>query len=575
MKINNIHSNTLRKNGIYWGIILMLLNVNYVGAQKKISQWDEDLSELLAKIERIHPDPFHHITKEAFYKTAKDVQTSFTNDSIGNQIKMLKLVSLLRDRHTALYPNKGFVNWLPLSIYKFEDGFYVISAIQKYKEILGAKIISFENASASKVFEITADLHSSDNNVGRQLNTYYMSSMDVLSYYNFVDNKKNIILNVLLPNGIQKEIKIESVDISRRLNVVLDHPEFFGPMNEQIYPDYVFAYKGLNIKDYYSQPLGGKMDIPQFLRNRKGYWYEYIAAHNAMYIAICFSTNDSRNGFEDFNSFLKEVFSKIDVNPIEKVILDIRFNPGGDGSITLPLVHEFIKRDSINKKGKLFTLTGRKTYSAAQMIYAEMLEHTNTLLVGEPAGAPVNGYGDPSSFILTNSKMNYQISTLYWQLGHPGDTSRVQKIDIPFVFKGEDYINGKDQALEYILSMDGEYLSLPKILKDYSIEVFKKEYSNRRKQFGTYSWWNPFDEGEMRHTARNLFDNGFREKGYTGFEALIDCYPDSWRAFRDYAQRTIEAKDYERAKNLVKRGLKINPASSDLKELMTIIQQSH
>ena len=562
----------MRTIRIIWILFLALFNVPLLFAQELSSPWQKDLSELVANIKKYHPNPFTQITGEEFLKSVDNLGKHFNTDSIGNQIKMLKLVSLLRDRHTALYPNDAFKHWLPLSIYNFENGFYIISTTANYKGLLGAKIISFENSSASDVFEKTADLHSSDNDYGRKLNTYYMSNMDVLKYYDIVKNVNKIKLTVLLANGEQKDVNMESLEISRDLHIVLDHPEMFGPMDQNKFPDYYFAYKDLNVKDYYNLSLEDKKDIPHFIRNRKGYWYEYLMEYKTMYIAICYSTNNSRNGFEDFSGFLREVFYKIDTNPIEKVVLDIRFNPGGDGSITLPLVHEFIKRDSINKKGKLFTLIGRKTYSAAQMIYASMLRHTNTLLVGEPAGAPVNGFGDPSSFTLENTKMNYQISTLYWQMGHPNDTSRIQKIDIPFVFNGKDYVNGKDRALDYILTLDGDFLTLPKILAEKSIDDFQKEYGRRKKEFGRYNWWNPFDEGEMRYTSRNLFDDGFVERAYVGFEALLEMYPNSWRGYRDYAERRIKANDINKAKELIIKGLNINPTSTDLKELLKNIK---
>ena len=559
---------------LYFNFILLyiLIGLNNLSAQPSQDQWQADLSQLVTTIEAHHPNPYYHISKMVFYDSLNQVKQSLSDDPIANQINMQKLVSLLRDRHTSLHPNSTFKNWLPISIYKFEDGYYIISTIQKYKELLGARILRFNESNADDVFELTADLHPSDNDIGRQLNTYYMSSLDALNYFGISNDSKQIELKVELVSGKRQHTTIEGLQFSRKLHNVIGLAEFFGPMNEDIYSDYLIAYDNLNLKEYYDMPLEDKEEIPLFLRNRRGYWYDYLEAQNTMYIAVCYSTHNSRNGFDNFDSFLKEVFSEIDKNPTDKVILDIRFNPGGDGSITLPLVHEFIKRDAINKKGRLFTITGRKTYSAAQMIYAEMLKHTNTLLVGEPAGAPVNGYGDPGSYTLSNSNMYFNVSTAYWQMGHPNDTSWVQKIDIPVVWSGIDYVLGKDKAIEYILDLNGEYLSLPKILIEQDIDSFHQEYKIRRANFGSYTWWKPFDEREMRYAARDLFDENEIDKGTAGFEALIEMFPNSYRAFRDYAQRLIKIKKYEEAKELANRGLSINPGSSDLQNLLKQIE---
>lgn len=543
-------------------------------SQLSPQKWQEDLSTFVENLEEFHPDPYHHITKEVFYDSLELTKKRISNNDIANQIHVIKLVSLLRDRHTSIYPNSVFKNWLPLSIYKFEDGFYIVSGISKHKNLLGAKILSFEDTPSELVFNKVADLHSSDNDIGRQLNTYYMSSLDVLEHYKFSNSKKQISLQVELANGEQQKVVISGVNFARKLQNVTGLAEFFGPMDESTSSNYVMAYKELNVREYYNQPLEEKVDIPLFLRNRRGYWYDYLKDHKTMYIAVCYSTHNSRNGFDNFNAFLDEVFFEIDNNPIDKVILDIRFNPGGDGSITLPLVHEFIKREQINTSGKLFTLIGRKTYSAAQMIYAEMLKHTNTLLVGEPAGAPVNGYGDPTSFTLPNSKMHYQISTAYWQMGHPNDNSWVQKVDIPIVINGKDYMEGIDRTMDYILSLEGNFKSLPELLKSSDITTFQNEYHKRFQDFGKYNWWKPFEEREMRYIARDLYDQGEIKKGELGFKALIEMYPNSWRAHRDYARRLINLKEFDAALKVVNKGLKVHSSNNDLQDLLELINKN-
>ena len=556
-------------NRVIFLVTLFLSCFQNLFSQPSVAEWKVDLEQLVTSLEKHHPDPYHHISKEVFYDSLELTKKRISSDPIANQIHMIKLISLLRDRHTNLDPNAVFENWLPLSIYKFEDGFYIISTIKKYKAFLGAKVLRFEGIPSNQVFHTVADMHASDNDIGRDLNTYYMSSLDVLKHYDINNSNKSISLQIQLDNGEQQTIVIEGVQFPRKLQNVLDLAEFFGPMDDNISSEYVMAYEGINIKDYYNQPHVEKKDMPHFLRHRRGYWFDYIEPNKTMYIAICYSTHNGRNGFDSFNDFLNKVFFEIDNNPIDKVILDVRFNPGGDGSITLPLVHEFIKRDNINVKGKLFTLIGRKTYSAAQMIYAEMLKHTNTVLIGEPAGAPVNGYGDPTSINLSNSNMHFQISTAYWQMGHPNDSSWVQKVDIPIVFTSEDYIHGKDRAIDYILDLKESYLSLPEFLKQHGISEFKKEYNHRKENFGRYEWWQPFEERDMRYISRDLFDAGEVEKGTIGFEILIEMYPNSWRAYRDYAERLIKIKDTAQALEIVTAGLEVNPNSSDLKDLLS------
>jgi hypothetical protein len=50
-----------------------------------------------------------------------------------------------------------------------------------------------------------------------------------------------------------------------------------------------------------------------------------------------------------------------------------------------------IKRDtSVNRPGRLFVLVGRKTFSAGIGLVEGIIDHTSAVLVGEPAGAPLD-----------------------------------------------------------------------------------------------------------------------------------------------------------------------------------------
>ncbi len=152
-------------------------------------------------------------------------------------------------------------------------------------------------------------------------------------------------------------------------------------------------------------------------------------------------------------------------------------------------------------------------------------------------------------------------------MGHPLDESWYPKIDLPFEFSGPDYVQGKDRALEYLLALDAPYLSLPELLRSGSADEFRAESARREELFGRYDWWKPFDERDMRYAARELYDDGEQVKGELGFESLVRQYPNSWRAWRDYARRVMAAGDTEKDKSLVEAGLEINPDTTDLLEL--------
>lgn len=97
-------------------------------------------------------------------------------------VRMMKLVSAIRDGHTTLLPvaPNGFNHWFPISFYKFSDGLYVVAADKRYRDLIGCKVLTIGNSTAEVAFDKTADLLSSDNDFGREWNTFFLSSGDAL-----------------------------------------------------------------------------------------------------------------------------------------------------------------------------------------------------------------------------------------------------------------------------------------------------------------------------------------------------------------------------------------------------------
>ena len=93
-----------------------------------------------------------------------------------------------------------------------------------------------------------------------------------------------------------------------------------------------------------------------------------------------FAFNNTRNNPKaPHQEFYPKLFDEIDKQTIDKFVIDLRWNGGGNTANGIPLIYEIIKRDKINQHGKLFVIVGRQTLSAAINI-ADLLErHTNAI----------------------------------------------------------------------------------------------------------------------------------------------------------------------------------------------------
>ena len=137
------------------------------------------------------------------------------------------------------------------------------------------------------------------------------------------------------------------------------------------------------------QALSGA-PVPLYLKNpTTSYWFEYIPETRLLYFQFNQTFDDNT---EPFAKFVDRMFDFARQHPIEKMVIDLRFNGGGNTVLVSPLINALIKNDNINREGKLFVIIGRVTYSAA-MNTADFLErNTNAIFVGEPSGASPNFY---------------------------------------------------------------------------------------------------------------------------------------------------------------------------------------
>jgi hypothetical protein len=212
---------------------------------------------------------------------------------------------------------------------------------------------------------------------------------------------------------------------------------------------------GPDLIPFASALTGTEKKLPLYMKHpdrNHNYWFEHDKEHRAIYMQ--FNLVIHQQG-ESFDEFYKRMFRYIDDNAesIEKFILDLRFNSGGNGLMVLPFMNEIIKRDKINQLGHLYTIIGRRTFSAAVLLVAEMMLHTQTLLVGEPAGAAQNMFSDiVNCGTLPNSGATLFISSEYFNIAWPANKNYTIPPHYPVPLSSFDFFSGKDPALDAIFA---------------------------------------------------------------------------------------------------------------------------
>jgi hypothetical protein len=124
---------------------------------------------------------------------------------------------------------------------------------------------------------------------------------------------------------------------------------------------------------------------------------------------------------ETMTAFAERMFRTIDEQPVDKLVIDLRDNFGGNNALNRPLVHGLIRAKKLQAPGTVFVLIGRRTFSAAMSLVFDLEQNTNAIFLGEPTGGAPNSYGDSKRIVLPESGLTVRVATLHWQESDPRD----------------------------------------------------------------------------------------------------------------------------------------------------------
>jgi C-terminal processing protease CtpA/Prc len=138
---------------------------------------------------------------------------------------------------------------------------------------------------------------------------------------------------------------------------------------------------------------------------------------------------------------------------VERVVLDLRLNGGGDNTTFGPLIQAIQESPDLNRRGKLYALISRHTFSAAGNFITVLQRDTEAILVGQPTGGAPNQYGDARMLTLPHVPwLRVSIATRYHVFGIDGDERVTHEPELMVPLTAADYFSRSDRVLETALN---------------------------------------------------------------------------------------------------------------------------
>ena len=402
----------------------------------RVADWHEDLMFIKNKFETEHYNLFRLMEKkdweDSFTKLTQNLPKLKDHEVIT---ETMKIIAKVGDGHSALYPpyeGKYHFHQLPVSFHDFKDGLFIKGADPKYKSLVGHKLVSIGGISIEEVKKRLATITNRDNDQWIKLLgvEVYLTMPEILYALELSDNIESVTLELLNDkNEIYKaEIRANLFDISSTRYITV-RPEWEAANKDAKAPEPLY--------------LKHTSEFPKDF-----YWFEYLEEKSMVYFQL--NVVFDKPG-EDLKSFCERMLNFIKEKNVERLVIDIRLNSGGNNQLNTGVLDQVIKSNQINKEGNLFVIVGRRTFSAAMNLATNLEQKTNAIFVGEPTGSSPNFVGEDNPSPLPKSKLVVSVSNRYWQDSSPDDNRKWITQDIYNVLSSEDYKNNIDPNMDAIL----------------------------------------------------------------------------------------------------------------------------
>lgn len=511
-------------------------------------QWREDVRTLAEEMPKRHNNLFHTISRKQFEEAMKRLDDRIPSlERHQIIVELVRIVAMVNDGHTVVrglfYGDKVGFRYYPIALYLFKDGLFVYAADPRYANAVGGKVVRIGRASTEEAIGAVKDLVFRDNDMGiKERVPLLLTTPEVLHAVGLIDDMEKARF-VVERDGKQQTIELKPVNGQKPYN------------NNWALGQRLSRLEGwIDFRESSSSPT------PLFLKDPENYfWFQYLEDSKTVYVQF----NDVANKeTESVAEFAKRLFSFVEANPVERFVLDLRWNTGGNNFLNKPLVLGIIK-SKIDQRGTLFTIIGRRTFSAAQNLVNALEKYTNTIFVGEPTGATPNFYGDATGIVMPNSGIVVGVSTLWWQDMDPRDTRPWTGPHIAAELTSEDYRTGSDPAMKAILAYVPKKELAEMLMEALAADDVASAVKLYRefKADPTNAYVNT--EGSINNLGYRLLGANRVEHAIEIFKLNVESYPQSANAYDSLAEAYMVNGNKELAIRNYEKSLELNPANAN------------
>ncbi|MEO7277685.1 MAG: hypothetical protein ABIW33_06660 [Sphingomicrobium sp.] len=359
----------------------------YAPTTNRVIGWSRDLDALRNRLLTFDRS-FSPAEKVAARRRIEQLRSDLprlSDDAV--RVRISRIATLANNAHTRLYylRNRTEVQRMPIRGWWFGDEFRVVRAARDYSQYLGCRIDRVGTLATAAAKARVDGLFAGSPTWRTYMSGYSLTSPEVLRgagivstagpvSYAFSDCVADTANAAIVPLPLAKSSKaLES------------------------WWDLAPTYAGA--PDNWKQLLGEtKAPVPSYLSHPdRNYWFDDKGPDGIFYIQYNRAADAAD---EDLATFAARAGKALSAAQARAVVVDLRFNTGGNGSLTPKLI-DAVKQAPASVP--LYVVTGRSTFSAGIVAAAMLREARTVKIVGEPVGDGLDFWAEGGNVILPYS----------------------------------------------------------------------------------------------------------------------------------------------------------------------------
>ena len=382
-----------------------------------------DVEAMLQARDTIHPDGWFGMDRAEWIAAADEVAAGAENLSDDQRlVELVRLASMPtwsgRDGHSGIWPftpDDG-THLYPVRWWRFPEGLIITAARAPYEDLVGARVEAIGGRPIDEVLRLVEPLAPRDNPSNLlAFSTLFLRVSELLAGLGVIDEAGPAPFTLVGRDGVRREVTIEPVTPA--------------------------------IEDAWDSGLPHRLaptDAPWLRDQDATLWWTFLENSGTLFAQF----NAVRG---DATAVISEIRERAQADDVERVVIDLRHNSGGDNTTLAPL--ELALRDpAIDRPGKLYAIVGRVTFSAAANFATDLEGATSVTFAGEDMGGSPNLFGDTRPVTLPDSGQILRMAARYWERSTPDDMRITIEPEIRAELTADDYFAGRDPVLEAIVS---------------------------------------------------------------------------------------------------------------------------